>query len=36
MTTFMTYFAWFDALILGAIGVLVLCSLYKGEDAGET
>ena len=31
MTTILSYFAWFDAVILCAIGVLVLCSLYTGE-----
>ncbi|MDQ0320791.1 hypothetical protein QO002_002929 [Pararhizobium capsulatum DSM 1112] len=36
MTTIMNYFAWFDAVILCTIGVLVLLSLYTGEDTGET
>lgn len=35
MTAILDYFAWFDAAILFAIGVLVLLSLYTGEDAGE-
>ena len=36
MTAIMDYFAWFDAVILCTICVLVILSLYTGEDAGET